>query len=171
MTTMTMILPSRREPRVRHGVGVYLIDDQRLLRAGLTHVMRALGRFEVVGETGDLEQALHDVPARRPDVVVVDLYLDLVTTGEAVELVRSVAPRVPIVVLADREKPCAIHTALSNGARACLSKGADPIELVLAVDAVHRGFSFVSPQLEVCTCGFGRCRQRSQRQEAKHGSR
>jgi DNA-binding NarL/FixJ family response regulator len=170
MSTMTTSLPKPFQARPRRALGVYLIDDQRLLRAGLSDVMRALGRFEVVGDTGDLEQALHDIPRRRPDVLVVDLYLDLVTPGEAVHLLRRAAPRVPIVVLTDDRRPCAIHATLSSGARACLSKGADPIELVLAVDAVHRGYSFVSPKLEVCTCGLGRCERRDAQDTPKPGA-
>jgi len=144
--------------------GVYLLDDQRMLRAALADVLRNLGRFEIVGETGDFARALHEIRACRPDVVVVDLTRDLITSGEAVQLVHCCAPDAGIVLLVERGQACATHRALACGARACLSREDEPIELVLAVDAAHRGVQFVSPRFPTCTCGapndLGRLAQR-----------
>lgn len=132
--------------------GVYLLDDQRMLRAALSDVLRSLGRFEVVGETGDFARALREIRECRPDVVVVDLTRDLITSGEAVQLVRCTAPSAGIVLVVEREQACATHRALARGARACLSREDEPIELVLAVDAAHRGVRFVSPRFAACAC-------------------
>ena len=133
--------------------GVYLLDDQRMLRAALGRVLRDLGRFEIVGETGDFARALREIRACRPDVVVVDLTRDLITSGEAVQLVRCCAPGAAIVLVVELAQACATHRALARGARACLSRYDEPIELVLAVDAAHRGVQFVSPRFATCTCG------------------
>ena len=132
--------------------GVYLLVDQRMLRAALADVLRSLGRFEILGESGDFARALREIRSSRPDVVVVDLTRAQVTSAEAVQMVRSVAPRAGIVLLVERDQTCATHRAFARGARACLSREDEPIELVLAVDAAHRGVSYLSPRFAGCGC-------------------
>ncbi len=71
---------------------VVLVDDHRMFRAG---VQAEIGRtdetgVDVVGEAGDVDQAMTVIEATRPDVVLLDVHLP---GGGGVEVLRRSAPR------------------------------------------------------------------------------
>lgn len=118
---------------------VLIVDDHPVVRAGLRAMLAQRDDIEVVGDCTNGAEALASLDAMEVDVVLLDLNLPD-TRGESVaaEIARR-APAVKIVVLTMEQDDDRMVAALRAGARAFLLKGADPEELLHAINSVTRG--------------------------------
>ena len=128
-------------------IKVYLIDDQAMIRAALKSFLCERARFSVVGENGDARKALEEIPALRPDVVVLDITMPGLSGLDAIPLVKKAVPRAHVIMLTHHEGETFVEQALNAGAEGYLSKDSDPGELAIAIEAVHRGDPYVSPRV------------------------
>lgn len=136
-----------RNPSLPRPVRVYLIDDQSMLRAALRRWLGQQGRFAVVGSHGDVHAAIEEMRERRPDVLLLDLVLPGMNEIEAMNLVHRALPDLPIVIVTHRADEASISRAMRQGARAYVSKDAEELELLLALESARAGVPFVSPCL------------------------
>lgn len=128
-------------------VRVLLVDDEPLIRAGVRAVLAVDPSIEVVAEAGDGRAAVDQVLRHRPDVVLLDLQLPLLSGLEAAEEIGRSAPAVRVVVLTTFGAEDNIRRALSAGAAGFLLKASDPRELLTAVHAVAEGGAYLSPRV------------------------
>jgi DNA-binding NarL/FixJ family response regulator len=135
------------DPAGRAPVRVLLVDDQPLLRMGFRLVLDGEEDLTVVGEAGDGAEALRQVAALRPDVVLMDVRMPGTNGIEATErIVASGSPsRVLILTTFDLDEYA--FAALRAGASGFLLKDARPAELVGAIRAVATGDAVVSPRV------------------------
>ena len=118
-----------------------------LLRQALRTLLVAQGDVDVIQEAEDGKEAVEMAEKYRPDVVLMDTQLAVVSGIEATRLIRkrSRDSRVLLLTLgADDEY---ILQLLRAGASGCLLKDADAQELTLAIRAAHRGGSYLSPAI------------------------
>ncbi len=128
-------------------IRVLVVDDQSLVREGITALLTRADDIEVVGEAGDGEAGVRAALRYRPDVVLMDLRMPGMNGAEATE--RIVAdPRLAdaaVVVLTTFDTDEDIFAAIRAGARGFLLKDTDPDELRRAVRVVAGGESLLSP--------------------------
>ena len=126
---------------------VLLVDDEPLVRVGLSMVLEAQEDLTVVGQAGDGARAVALARELRPDVVVMDVRMPGVDGVEATR--RIVAEGLPsrVLVLTTFDLDEHAFAALRAGASAFLLKNAEPAELLRAVRAVARGDAVVSPRV------------------------
>jgi DNA-binding NarL/FixJ family response regulator len=128
-------------------ISVYLVDDQAILRAAFSSLVRADDRFVVVGDSGDAREALAEIEQLRPDVVLLDITMPGLSGLDIIEPLRRSRPRTKILVLSGHEAESFVEQALRLGADGYLSKDSEPAEITLAIQAVHRGDSYLSPRV------------------------
>ena len=133
--------------RADSDIDVYLIDDQAMIRAALNSMLGARPGMRVVGDNGDARKAIAEIEKLRPDVVVLDITMPGLSGIDAIPLIRKALPRAKIIMLTHHEGETFVEQALRSGAEGYLSKDSDPAELVLAIEAVHRGDPYVSPRV------------------------
>jgi DNA-binding NarL/FixJ family response regulator len=126
---------------------VYLIDNHRLHCAALRYRLTRRSRFTVVGSSADVHSAIDEMRALRPDVLVLDLLIPGMNEMEAMSLVQRELPDLPIVIVTHSADERTIARAMESGARAYVSKDAEEIELMLALESACSGVPFVSPRL------------------------
>lgn len=126
---------------------VYLLDDQAILRAGFRSLLLEMGRFDVVGDSGDARTAVAEIARLLPDVVLLDITMPELSGIDAIPQIRDASPKSKIVMLTHHEGQTFVDQALKAGAEGYLSKDSDPAELALAIDAVRRGDPFISPKV------------------------
>jgi DNA-binding NarL/FixJ family response regulator len=97
-------------------VKVLVADDHGLFRTGLTHMLSADPRFEVVGQARDGADAIQLTLALRPDVVLMDLQMPEVNGVEAVGRLKLEAPDVQVLVVSAYAHGSMLDEALANGA-------------------------------------------------------
>jgi DNA-binding NarL/FixJ family response regulator len=130
-------------PRIR----VLIVDDQPLLRRGLT-IMFSLERdIEVVGEAGDGIEAVEQARRLRPDVVLMDLHMPRKGGVAATREITVELPDTRVLVLTTMESDQTVFDAVRAGALAYLLKDANEAEVLETVRAVHRGESRLTPAI------------------------
>jgi DNA-binding NarL/FixJ family response regulator len=128
-------------------VRVLLVDDDDLMRAGLTAVLSSDEAIDVVGEAPDGRAAVERAIELRPDVVLMDVRMPGLDGIAATRELLAVSPDVKVVVLTTFEQDDYIFGALSAGASGFLLKRTRPEELIAAIHTVAAGDSLLSPSV------------------------
>ena len=126
-------------------IRVLLADDHALLRAGLRALLQPLPHIEVVAEAGDGREALAQIRAHRPRVVCTDIGMAGMNGLELTERVTRDFPEVKVLILSMHASEEYVCRALRAGAAGYLLKDSAPAELGLAIKAVARGETYLTP--------------------------
>jgi two-component system, NarL family, response regulator NreC len=117
------------------------------VRRSLRALLEAEGRFEIVAEASDAEEAARKVLAYKPAVIVLDLSMPGGSSLEAIPRMLEASQATAIVMLTMENEPRFAQEAMRAGALAFVLKESADDELVAAIDAALRGDRFVNPQL------------------------
>jgi DNA-binding NarL/FixJ family response regulator len=127
-------------------IGLLLVDDEELVRAGLRAVLEAEPDIEVRGEGADGADVPGLVRTHRPDVVLMDVRMAEIDGIAATRLLVSTMDRPPrVLVLTTFGNDGHVYDALQAGAAGFLLKRARPVEIVRAVRTVAAGESLLFP--------------------------
>ncbi|MEU6857769.1 response regulator transcription factor [Glycomyces sp. NPDC046736] len=128
-------------------IRVLLVDDDALVRAGLSMMLDGVGDIVVVGEAGDGREALTAADAHHPDVVLMDLQMPNVDGIAATRRLRS-RPNAPeVIVLTTFDTDEHVLDALRAGASGFLLKDTPPARIADAVTRVAAGDPVLSPEI------------------------
>lgn len=129
-------------------IRVAIVDDHDLVRAGIRALLEQDTRFEIVGETGDGQEAIRLAAATTPDVMLMDVHLPGGLGGlDATEAIVKDTPSVKVIILTQYENREYIHRALRVGARGYLLKSSVAAQLKEAIIAVHAGQRYLHPSV------------------------
>jgi DNA-binding NarL/FixJ family response regulator len=132
-----------KDARIR----VLIVDDHAVLRSGLHLLLDAQSDIEVVGEAGDVKEAIFEARDKKPDVVLMDVVMPGQTGIEGVPLVLKEAPGAKVLVLSMQDDPRYVHEAFAAGAAGYILKEAVDAEVVGAIQRVAAGEHYVHPAL------------------------
>lgn len=124
-----------REPAIR----VIVVDDHELVRLGIKRALHRDSHVRVVGEASDVRTALGMIAREKPDVVIVDIRLDLVGGFTIIRTARALAPGVRVLVLSSHDFHNHVTAVFKRGAAGYLVKTASAQELRQAVKDVNEG--------------------------------
>jgi DNA-binding NarL/FixJ family response regulator len=126
---------------------VLLVDDHRLVRAGLAALLAGTEDIEVVGEAADGRQAV-DLAARlHPDVVLMDLSMPVLDGVAATRMILEDWPSTHVVVLTSFADHHRVTEAVAAGAVGYLLKDCDPRDVVTAVRSAAGGNAPIDPRV------------------------
>ncbi len=123
---------------------VIIVDDHNLFREGLAAIIRQEPDIEVIGLVGTVQEAVDEVRALKPDIVLMDFILPDGSGAEATRKIIQDNPdcKVVFMTMSDREED--LLTAIRSGAVGYLLKNISPSKLVAALRSVQRGESALS---------------------------
>jgi DNA-binding NarL/FixJ family response regulator len=128
-------------------VGVLVVDDQVLIRAGLAALIRAAPDLDVVGEASNGDEAVAMAADTRPDVVLMDIRMPemsgIAATRRILEQRRTNPPRVLVLTTFDLDEY--VYEALRAGASGFLLKDTPPERLLSAIQIVANGDMLFAP--------------------------
>jgi DNA-binding NarL/FixJ family response regulator len=127
-------------------IRILIVDDHPLMRVGIAAIINAQPNMSVVGQAGNVAEAIQLFAAEQPDLTLMDLRLPDRSGVEAIRLIRAQSPKARIVVLTTYEGDEDIHQALAAGAMGYLIKGMPHELLIRALLRVHSGHRFL-PQI------------------------
>lgn len=127
-------------------IRVLLAYDHTLVRAGISALIDRIEGVEVVAETGDGLETLRQIKETKPDIVLIDISMPGVPRLEILSRARKEFPEVSVIVLAMQESEEYALQAIRRGAKSCLTRAASRRELELAIKAVARGETYLSPE-------------------------
>jgi DNA-binding NarL/FixJ family response regulator len=128
-------------------VTVAVVEDNPELREELISLFSGFDRFSCVAIYSTAEEALRDLPAVKPDVILMDINLPGMSGIECVRRLKTRLPSVPVVMLTVYEDDDSIFESLKAGAVGYLLKKTPPARILDAIREVHGGGSPMSNQI------------------------
>ena len=135
-------------------VRIVIADDHTMVREALRQAFERAG-FDVVGEAADGEEAVAQVDHHRPDVVLMDLSMPVLSGVAAAKRIAHLVPSSAVVMLSMLSDETAVSSALTAGARGYLVKDSTMTEIVESVMRVARGELVVPPSVSIAGRGGG----------------
>ncbi|HEX7153616.1 MAG TPA: response regulator transcription factor [Thermoanaerobaculia bacterium] len=126
-------------------IRVLLADDHTLVRAGIRGLVDGLDGVEVVAEAGDGHEALRLAESVHPDLVLLDIGMPGLNGLDAAARLAKLDPAIRVVILSMHISEEYVLQALRAGAAGYLLKGSAVAELEVAIRAVARGETYLSP--------------------------
>lgn len=126
-------------------VRVVVADDHSLVREGLRSLLSVVDGLELVDAVSSAGDAVRATVTSRPDVLVLDINMP---DGSGIEVARElqrVAPDVAILMLTMYDDDDSVFAAMRAGAKGYVLKGADPEDVVRAIQAVATGNTILGP--------------------------
>ncbi len=120
-------------------IRVLIVDDHAMVRMGLKHCFASYSAIQVVGEAANGRDALREVEACQPQVVLMDLVMPEMNGTEAIRHIKARWPEVKVLALTSFIEDQLITTALEAGAEGYLMKNVEPPDLVAAILKAQRG--------------------------------
>src|SRR3954468_8366096 len=128
-------------------IRVLIVDDQSLIRVGIQALLSRKPDIEVVGHAGDGAEALRQVAALDPDVVLMDIRMPGMDGVEATRQLVARQARAGIIILTTFRDDANVFSALAAGARGYLLKDTDHKELADAIRVVASGCALIHPEI------------------------
>jgi DNA-binding NarL/FixJ family response regulator len=126
-------------------IRILVADDHPVVRDGLVAMLGTQADFEVVGQAATGREAVRQVVALRPDVVLLDLEMPEMDGVEVIERLSEETPGTHVIVFTAFDTDDRIVGAVQAGAQGYLLKGAPREDVFRAVRVVHSGGSLLEP--------------------------
>ena len=129
-------------------IKILLADHHIMVREGLKALLEGESLFDVVGEAANSQEALERVKSEKPDIVLLDLTLPILTRFDMIQLIKDTSVHTSVIVVSNSIKQSHVRQALQGGAKGYILKTSDFSELVEAIQAVHEGNYYLSSEIK-----------------------
>ncbi|HEY8401578.1 MAG TPA: response regulator transcription factor, partial [Cytophagaceae bacterium] len=120
-------------------IKIVLADDHKLMREGITALLKKIPEFSIVGEAEDGEELVKLLDTKETDVVLVDISMPKLTGIEIIKKYKNVKPNLKFIVLTMHEDVDYILKSVQNGAVGYLLKNAEFEEVEKAIKNAAEG--------------------------------
>jgi two-component system nitrate/nitrite response regulator NarL len=128
-------------------IRVMVVDDHAVVREGIRHVLDDKTTFAVVAEAASAAEAIMRVQDATPDVIILDISMPGGSGLGAVAELLERAPNAKVLMLSVHDDTEYVVESVHAGAHGYLRKDSTPAELRKAIDTLHEGSRYYSPQV------------------------
>ena len=128
-------------------IRLLLVDDQMIIRQGLRSLLEAKPDLEVVGEAENGQQAIAQVEALQPDVVLMDVRMPIMDGVAATRVICQQFSTTKVLVLTTFDDDDYVSQSMRLGAKGYLLKDTHSDDLAAAIRAIHKGYTQMGPGL------------------------
>jgi DNA-binding NarL/FixJ family response regulator len=128
-------------------LGVFLLDDHEVVRAGIRAMLEATDDLVVVGEASTVAEALERIPTAQPRVALLDVRLPDGSGVEVCREIRSAYPEIVCLMLTSYADDEALYAAILAGAAGYVLKQVGVGDLVEDIRRVGSGHSLLDPSV------------------------
>src|SRR5665647_700494 len=126
---------------------ILLADDHVMFRRGIKSLIQGMDNVEVVGEAGDGLELLRLLQDIHPDLVIMDISMPNLRGLEATREIKNLDSGIKVLILSMHKDREYLYHALTAGAEGYLLKEDADGELILAIQTLRQGGTFISPLL------------------------
>jgi two-component system invasion response regulator UvrY len=126
---------------------ILIADDHPIFRSGVKHILCEELKHIRIAEAPNAREAMRLVRTDEWDIVLLDISMLSQNGLQVLKDIRSMRPRLPILMLSRKSADYMAVRAIASGANGCLNKDCDPIELTTAVQKVLAGGKYVNESL------------------------
>lgn len=136
------------KPAVMEKTTILLVDDHKLIRESWSFILNSNPRYEVVGETSDVDEAVEIAKNKKPRVVLMDINMSPVNGFEGTKLLRKFSPGSRIIGISMHSMPAYARRMLQLGAMGYVTKNSSKDEMIRAIDEVSEGKKFICEEVK-----------------------
>lgn len=126
---------------------IVLADDHVLIRHGIKNIITREDHLQIIGEFGDGEEVLASLKNDLPDLVILDISMPKINGVELTRILKKDYSSVKILMLTMHKNKQYFYRAMSAGADGYLIKSDSDNELLLAINKIRNGRTYISPHL------------------------
>jgi two-component system, NarL family, response regulator DevR len=126
-------------------IRIVIVDDHEVVRIGMRSLLEQYSQYEVVGEAGNAKEAVAQVEAYQPDIVLMDIRLPGKSGIEACEEIKRKLPDTKVLMLTSYAEDEMLFSAIKAGASGYVLKQIDSEGLIKSLEAVARGEASLDP--------------------------
>ena len=138
--------PKKAKDHSKHKI--FVVDDHPLFREGLVRVLKKEIDLTVCGEAKTGEETVKQLETIKPDLVIVDISLEGMNGIDLTKKLRSLYPKLPILILSMHNESMHAERALRAGAKGYVMKREEGPKLLEAVHRVLQGHIYVSKAVD-----------------------
>jgi len=124
---------------------IVIVDDHEVVRLGLKSLLERHPHFDVVGEAGSAREALEQVEALKPEVVLMDIRLPGTSGIEACEEIINKFPGTKVIILTSYAEDELLFSSIRAGASGYILKQIGSEDLIKGIESVSRGEALLDP--------------------------
>ncbi|KAA3646466.1 MAG: DNA-binding response regulator [Chloroflexi bacterium] len=128
-------------------IRVLITDDHLIIREGLRMIFDTITDIELVGEANNGQEALEQVEALQPNVVLMDLQMPVMDGITAIKALRASHPELAIIILTTYQEDDLMLRGLQAGARGYLLKDTERQTLLDTIKAAAKGETLLDPDM------------------------
>ena len=128
-------------------INVYLVDDQNLVRQGVKALLEIADGITVIGEADSGKQAIIEIPELKPDVVLLDMRMPVMSGLDVLHELKQLDQLPPTIILTTFDDDELVLAGVKSGAKGYLLKDVPLEDLVDGIKKVAAGETLVRPQI------------------------
>ncbi|MGB7933658.1 MAG: response regulator, partial [Gammaproteobacteria bacterium] len=125
-------------------IKVMIVDDHDVIRTGVKGVLNQINGLDVIAEASNGEQAIELARNKKPDIVLMDISMPGISGLEATRRITTSFPAIRVIALTVHEEIPFPTCLLEAGASGYLTKGSNVVEIINAINTVHRGQQYLT---------------------------
>lgn len=126
---------------------ILIVDDEEIISSSLEIMLKACENFEVVGTAENGQRAYEMALIKKPDIVLMDVFMPVMDGVESTRLIKAVLPETKIIILTTFDDDKYVFSALTYGASGYLLKGISRKELEESIIIVQNGGAMINPSV------------------------
>jgi len=129
-------------------ITILLVDDHKLIRDSWSFILNSDSRFQVIGETSNVDEAIAICKQKKPEIVLMDINMSPVNGFEATKLLRKYSPVSKIIGISMHSMPAYARKMLQLGAMGYVTKNSSKDELLKAIVEISSGKKYVCEEVK-----------------------
>lgn len=129
-------------------IRLIVVDDHKLVREMWARMFTMRENIEMIGESGEFEDAIDLIKGKRPDVVLLDINLNQASGLDAVPLIRKYSPGTKIIAVSMHTELAYAKKMLHLGARGYVTKNSSYEEIVKAITEAMEGKIYICSEIK-----------------------
>jgi len=117
---------------------ILIVDDHEVVRRGLLALLGTQAGWEVVGEAATGPDAVKQVAQTKPDIVIMDITMPVMSGLDATRLIMDAVPQTKVLIFTMHDSEQMMQTALEAGARGYVLKSNAASDLIAAIRALSK---------------------------------
>jgi DNA-binding NarL/FixJ family response regulator len=126
---------------------VIIVEDDKILLESFEHIVNSSEKFMVVGTYSNAEDALAEIARKKAEIVLMDIELPAMSGIAATEIIKEKYSGVEVVMVTIYEDNELVFNSLKAGASGYITKSANYLELLSALDEIVRGGAPMSTKI------------------------
>lgn len=125
-----------------------IIDDHQLLRNMWTKVLQESGQVQVIKYQGSLTEAMETVREKKPDIILLDVYMSPLTGFELIPAIKNQSPSSQVIGFSVHSNAAYARQMLELGASGYITKNSDLQVVLTAIHEVQNGRRYVTNEIK-----------------------